>query len=264
MLGIINTQPDLTQMIGSASIEEEKEVTYTGIDNLLFAKAYTHMTRILQKILLAPVPNIHINPEASSITAIRQLFCTKKPYFMAMIAFLSTCHQVAATEEQKLTVKDDLAENLATTHLGTYGTASIASSSSQQSNPGISNFEEEKTTKIEDLLKLIGIDNETELLNLSDSVFNERVKKIPSLKIRGKIRDFRIDLQSIIEEQKEQEEAEARAKQREEDLDRFYREAVITDVKEDSQGNIIWAKVSCSNEVAALLEGSKKLEGNKE
>ena len=255
MLGVANTQNELTpsEMIGSALIEEAREVTYTGVDNLLFAKAYTHMTDILKKILQASEQ--HINHNAPSITAIRQLFCTKKPYLMAMITFLAACHQVAASEEQKLIGKNPSTEDLVA--IDDHEITVITGNSR-------SNLLVPRPEGKPELLKLIGVDNDEELLALDNGTFNEKVKKISSFKTRGRIRDLRIDLQSIIEEQKEREAAKARRKQREEELDRFYQEAVITDVKEDNYGNVIWAKITCSDEVAALLEGGKKLEGNLE
>ena len=255
MLGVANTQNELTpsEMIGPALIEEAREVTYTGVDNLLFAKAYTHMTDILKKILQASEQ--HINHNAPSITAIRQLFCTKKPYLMAMITFLAACHQVAASEEQKLIGKNPSTEDLVA--IDDHEITVITGNSR-------SNLVVPRPEGKPELLKLIGVDNDEELLALDNGTFNEKVKKISSFKTRGRIRDLRIDLQSIIEEQKEREAAKARRKQREEELDRFYQEAVITDVKEDNYGNVIWAKITCSDEVAALLEGGKKWEGNLE
>ncbi len=71
---------------------------YTGVDNILLEKCYTHMINIL-RTFTTHVPNAKdIIIESTENPRFRSLFFSKKSYFMAMIAFLNTCHQGVSSD----------------------------------------------------------------------------------------------------------------------------------------------------------------------
>ncbi|MCE2716186.1 MAG: hypothetical protein ACK4V2_04395 [Pseudomonadota bacterium] len=243
MLGVVSTQSesDLPQMTGLASIEQVREVTYTGVDNLLFAKAYTHMINILQKVLL--ISEQHINPNAPSIAAVRQLFCTKKPYLMAMIAFLTTCHQVAASEEQKQISKSlDLpTEELpsSTPLIGITNAQEIAFPATSLAGPP-----REDDTPMDELFRILGVANQEEFFALENDEFIRKVKEsISSRQNSNRLVKLYSHHQVQIRKQQRQEEALKRAAERNARADDFYKNAVITDIVRDSYGHILFARV---------------------
>lgn len=234
MLGVANTQNELTpsEMIGSALIEEAREVTYTGVDNLLFAKAYTQMTHILQKILLTP--EYLINPNAPSVSAVRQMFCTKKPYLMAMIAFLNTCHQVAASEEQKQISKSlDLSTEELPSSTSLMGTQAFPTTS-------LASPPKEDETPMEELFRILDVANQEEFFALESDEFIRRVKEsISSRQNSNRLVKLYSHHQVQIRKQKRQEEALKRRADEQEYLKNFYEKGRFTNLKKDEHGHIL-------------------------
>jgi hypothetical protein len=127
------------------------------------------MTHILQKILLTP--EYLINPNTPSVSAVRQMFCTKKPYLMAMIAFLNTCHQVAASEEQKQISKsldlptEELPSSTFLMDTQAFPTTSLAGPPKEDDTP------------IEELFRILDVANQEEFFALENKKFRRRVKE---------------------------------------------------------------------------------------
>jgi hypothetical protein len=233
MLGVANTQNELTpsEMIGSALIEEAREVTYTGVDNLLFAKAYTQMTHILQKVLLTP--EHPINPNAPSISAVRQLFCTKKPYLMAMITFLTTCHQVAASEEQKQISKSlDLSTEELPSSTSLMGTQAFPTTS-------LAGPPKEDETPMEELFRILDVANQEEFFALESDEFDSRLNQIVLEKDQNRLIKLYVRHQCAIKKQKRQEEALKRRADEQEYLKNFYEKGRFTNLKKDEHGHIL-------------------------
>jgi len=239
MLGV-QSEAGLPQIIGPASIEKKREVTYTGVDNLLFAKAYTHMTHILQKVLLTSEQ--HINPNAPSITAIRQLFCTKKPYLMAMIAFLTTCHQVAASEEQKQISKGlDLPPeeiSLSSSLAGNPSAQEIAFPATSLAGPP-----REDDTPMDELFRILGVANQEEFFALENDEFIRKVKEsISSRQNSNRLVKLYSHHQVQIRKQQRQEEALKRRTAEQEYLKNFYEKGRFTNLKKDEHGHILFGQ----------------------
>ncbi len=250
MLGT-NTQTGTSS--AASAIAVTQAIEYIGMDNLLFEKAYIHMVNILRK---AFVPHDQLTKLQPSSEAIRRLFCTKKLYLLAMITFLNSCHEAVASDAGKLIGLTSENEQTTSSSNAVRNIEAVVDDAPNATLAPTSEISKEY------LMSLINVENETDLLALTDALFNERVKKILSLKVRGKIRDFRVDLKRPIQKAKKREEAEARAKTRDQELDSFFKEAVITNVTTDSYGNIIWAEISCTDEQSALLMGNQKKPGD--
>eukprot|EP01035_Chromulina_nebulosa_P020328 gene20328-26388_t len=86
----------------SFEVVELFRTTYTGIDNLLFEMAYTHMIKLLEnfyedkyKLTVLFTPNL------------RHTVCTNKKAFMAMITFLNGCYGIGVASDSAVGGIDD-------------------------------------------------------------------------------------------------------------------------------------------------------------
>ena len=239
----------MQEKLAALSVEEAEREIYTGMDNLLFEKAYTHMIDIVKKfpgiVRDAGTEEIAVDETVNP----KDLFTTKKVNLMAMIAFLNGCYAAAASEHRDEASADEptnpsqIIYQWSLMPSATSGSELTRSASAiqQEKQITVSNESDAIEENLLDILQtpdtgefseeylmgLINIHNKRELLNLPKGDFNRRVKEVVSLRIRGKIRDLRTDYEFQIKEKQEQAEAIRRAAERETQLDRFYATMLI-------------------------------------
>lgn len=235
--------------VASSSVEGQKKVTYTGVDNVLFEKAYTHMLDIFNRYygrtLSELVFNDSSSPEDNSIK-IRQLFCTKQRYLMAMITFLNGCYEAVASEEQQPIVSAVMSEEALSKipyqwdisdQQGISETIppltqelieiqnSLTSNNATSERPVLpcpAGPPKIGDTPMPELFKLMNVADEEELIRLTDAEFNIKAKSNISLpEDRFRLRHVRAGHKFEIKKAQEREAAAIRAKQREEEYARF-------------------------------------------
>jgi len=241
---------NIQERVAALSVEEDQRQIYTGMDNLLFEKAYTHMIDILKKF-----PGAFHDAGAEEVATEetvnpKELFTTKKVNLMAMIAFLNGCY--AAASEEKSEIPDiDVSQiiyqgDLITSRAPVVTTQLVMISADPEMQASASNNLVAKTASkksILELLQLISVADEEALLALSDNEFNSRVKNINSIKIRGKIRDIRTDYLFQLKKQQEKEEAARKTAEREAQLDRFYATMQIKKIYKHPDGSILGCEI---------------------
>lgn len=220
-----------------SSVEEPERESYTGMDNLLFEKAYTHMNDILKKF-----PNaLHGSAAASAEEVIteeavnpKKLFTTKKSHLMAMIAFLNGCYEALASEgEKKAELTEDpsnavyqwsLMSSPQLTNSASAATEevrrqeiSLASSEAMStplmSTSSISSVMTSGKKSLPELLQLIGVADEAALCALSEEDFKRLLTTISSCRSRTQLISIRSKYNFKIKKQKEEAEAEVQARQ---------------------------------------------------
>lgn len=242
---------NIQERVAALSVEDAEREIYTGMDNLLFEKAYTHMIDIVKKF-----PGTLPDGGTEEITTEetvnpKELFTTKKVNLMAMIALLNGCHEAVASEH-----KSEIPTNISqiiyqgelrkpqipviTAQLG-MRSADPEMQASASNNPAAKTASKKS---ILELLQLISVADEEALLALSDNEFNSRVKNINSIKIRGKIRDIRTDYLFQLKKQQEKEEAARKMAERETQLDRFYATMQIKKIYKHPDGSILGCEIT--------------------
>ncbi len=242
---------NIQERVAALSVEEDQRQIYTGMDNLLFEKAYTHMIDIVKKF-----PGTLPDGGTEEITTEetvnpKELFTTKKVNLMAMIAFLNGCYAAASEEKSEIPDIDvsqiiyqgDLITSRAPVITAQLGMRSAdPEMQASTSNNLVAKAASKKS--IPELLQLISVADEEALLALSDNEFNSRVKNINSIKIRGKIRDIRTDYLFQLKKQQEKEEAARKMAEREAQLDRFYATMQIKKIYKHPDGSILGCEIT--------------------
>lgn len=226
-----------TKVAALSSVEEPERERYTGMDNLLFEKAYIHMSDILKKF-----PNaLHGSAAASAEEVIteeavnpKKLFTTKKSHLMAMIAFLNGCYEALASEgEKKAELTEDpsnavyqwsLISSPQLTNSASAATEevrrqeiSLASSEAMSTPPmstsSISSVMTSGKKSLPELLQLIGVADEAALCALSEEDFDQRIASIILCRDRIRLENIRFDHEYKIRKQQERQAVQARQQQ---------------------------------------------------
>ena len=185
-----NIQEKLTAL----SVEDAERQIYTGMDNLLFEKAYTHMIDIVKKF-----PGTLPDGGTEEITTEetvnpKELFTTKKVNLMAMIALLNGCHEAVASEH-KSEIPTDISQiiyqgELRKPQIPVVTTQSVMISADPEMQASASNNLVAKTSSkksILELLQLISVADEEALLALSGEEFTSLLQKISSCRDRTQL-----------------------------------------------------------------------------
>ncbi len=238
----------MQEKLAALSVEEAEREIYTGMDNLLFEKAYTHMIDIVKKfpgiVRDAGTEEIAVDETVNP----KDLFTTKKVNLMAMIAFLNGCYAAAASEH-KSEIPTDISQIIYQGELKApqipVVTAQLEMRSAdpemQASNNPVAKAASKKS--IPELLELISVTDEEALLALSEEEFTSLLKKVSSCRDRTQLINVRSHYQFSIKKQQEQAEAIRRAAERETQLDRFYATMLIKKIYKHPDGSILGCEI---------------------
>lgn len=205
---------NIQERVAALSVEDAEREIYTGMDNLLFEKAYTHMIDIVKKF-----PGTLPDGGTEEITTEetvnpKELFTTKKVNLMAMIAFLNGCHEAVASEH-KSEIPTDISQiiyqgELRTPQIPVVTAQLVMISADPEMQASASNNPAAKTASkksILELLQLISVADEEALLALSGEEFTSLLQKISSCRDRTQLIHIRSSHEFKIKKQQEKEEA---------------------------------------------------------
>ena len=243
---------NIQERVAALSVEDAEREIYTGIDNLLFEKTYTHMIDILKKF-----PGAFHDAAAEKIATEetvnqKELFTTKKVNLMAMIAFLNGCYAAAASEEKSEIPDIDISQiiyqgELRTPQIPVVTTQSVMISADPEMQASASNNLVAKTTSkksILELLQLISVADEEALLALSGEEFTSLLQKISSCRDRTQLIHIRSSHEFKIKKQQEKEEAARKTAERKAQLDRFYATRQIKKIYKHPDGSILGCEIT--------------------